>query len=891
MKIKQQKYPKVWIILALGILTLTGVALTTTSGAAANQQSLSIPQSIQPQCGGLAQEAENNRVYGKMEVIEDTRASEGQAVVATGDSEESLSKSRIDFCVRILEAGNYQVSGRILAKDISENSVFATINNQIINEMIWHVRPNPTQYETHLLSNGGSPEGDNPAVILSLQAGDHTFSIHQRETGILIDAIQFIQVDEQPTPVPIESCGELQQEAESGDLSGWMKIIEDGRASGGKGIATQNSQNNSLDETDRVDFCLTLAEAGDYHLAAWVLAPSLASNSMFVTIDNTPPEGMIWHMNINSDYGRQVVSSGGNPEGLNPGKTIYLEAGDHTISFYQRELGVVLDRFELVNGPAPDPLTDPTAIHSMLPHEAQIDYSNAGLTGGIPAYSNTIWVDGNTEADIEQAIQDAPPYTRIMLPAGTYDIGTINISRSHIALVGGGVECGETVLRFGSNDSGISVNNSGRIGSSVQMTASAGRNSKEVEVLNSSSLNVGDYVFIQQDDDPHLFRLDLSRNPDEPWAAGNATQINKIVAKDGNVLNLEGGLNLDYKTSLNARVAKIYNMVEGVGIENLTLERTVDDYAEKDSANVFFRFAANSWVSGVHSKHSVRAHVYFKQSYKGLVTGSYFDRSYNNGQNGHGYGVRLQNSTTDMLVENNIARLMRHSYITQIGANGNVFGYNYSADPFGEGFGEIYSDLSVHGGFAHSNLFEGNQAQHAKVDNIHASNAGNIFYRNRLEQDIDHYTYKDELLEKGASTPHIWIHENNYFNAFIANEISFPGANPATQTVGFDDGRTRDNLTVCKFTNSADSERGCGRTRETTVNHGTHDYLTGQTEWSNTIGESSFPHSAYLTQKPAFWGSLSPWPTFGPDLLTLSEEDKMIPAKARFLQGDYCVEQ
>ena len=241
-------------------------------------------------------------------------------------------------------------------------------------------------------------------------------------------------------------------------------------------------------------------------------------------------------------------------------------------------------------------------------------------------------------------------------------------------------------------------------------------------------------------------------------------------------------------------------VVTGVGVENITLERTVNDYAEYGSANIYVAYAANSWVEGVHSKNSVRAHIYMTRSYKNEVRGNFLDRSFNNGGGGHGYGVRLEGGTSDTLVENNIAKLMRHSYIAQIGANGNVFGYNYSADPFGEGFGEIYTDLSVHGGFGHSNLFEGNQAQHAKIDNIHASNSWNIFFRNRLEQDIDSYTYKNELMEKGASTPHIWVHENQYYNTFLANEIGFPGANQATQTVGFDSGRVRDNFTVCKYT-------------------------------------------------------------------------------------------
>ena len=225
-----------------------------------------------------------------------------------------------------------------------------------------------------------------------------------------------------------------------------------------------------------------------------------------------------------------------------------------------------MDRFEIVektdDTPETPELPDPYDGSELSVYSyPRIDYSNVGLNGGIPTYQNEIRVSGWTESDIERAINEAPPYTRIILPAGVYNIGTIDIRKSNITLVGEGNGCGDTILRFGSNDTGIYIGNSGSIGSSKRLTADAFRNTKVVTLSSSDAggFNIGDYVMIQQNDDSNIFRADLSRNPDEDWVKNNATQMNKIVGKNGNQLTLEGGLNLDYKTSLSASIAKVHN--------------------------------------------------------------------------------------------------------------------------------------------------------------------------------------------------------------------------------------------------------------------------------------------------------------------------------------------
>jgi len=77
--------------------------------------------------------------------------------------------------------------------------------------------------------------------------------------------------------------------------------------------------------------------------------------------------------------------------------------------------------------------------------------------------------------------------------------------------------------------------------------------------------------------------------------------------------------------------------------------------------------------------------------------------------------------------------------LVQHGANGNVFAYNFSFNAksyAGEFIGPIYyknTDISLHGHYPFSNLFEGNIAQYIYSDHSHGANGPyNTFLRNRL---------------------------------------------------------------------------------------------------------------------------------------------------------------
>jgi Secretion system C-terminal sorting domain len=95
--------------------------------------------------------------------------------------------------------------------------------------------------------------------------------------------------------------------------------------------------------------------------------------------------------------------------------------------------------------------------------------------------------------------------------------------------------------------------------------------------------------------------------------------------------------------------------------------------------------------------------------------------------------VVFEGSSSENLAENNIFEHLRHSMLIQSAANGNVFGYNYSKDPFWvSSISNGAGDLTLHGNFPFCNLFEGNVGNNIVVDDSHALNGpNNIFFRNR----------------------------------------------------------------------------------------------------------------------------------------------------------------
>lgn len=239
----------------------------------------------------------------------------------------------------------------------------------------------------------------------------------------------------------------------------------------------------------------------------------------------------------------------------------------------------------------------------------------------------------------------------------------------------------------------------------------------------TAELKVGDWVKLQDDD--------LGRVTSD-WAKGTIGQINQIESIKNDTIYMKNEWRLDFSPA--SKITKLIPVSE-VGLECFSIYR-VDSTATQTS-NILLIRCVDSWVEGIESRFTNFAHVCIQESAHIKVQGSYFNKSYGYGGGGRAYGVSLQISSGDCLVENNIFEHLRHSILLQAGANGNVLAYNYSFDPYWtESFQPNNSsgDLVLHGNYTFCNLFEGNIVQNIVVDASHGLNGPfNTFFRNRSE--------------------------------------------------------------------------------------------------------------------------------------------------------------
>lgn len=470
----------------------------------------------------------------------------------------------------------------------------------------------------------------------------------------------------------------------------------------------------------------------------------------------------------------------------------------------------------------------------------ELRWDRVGLDGSPPNFTNVLNVKqygatGNGTTDdtvaINTAILRAPDRSVVYLPAGTYRLTQPLYLKPYMILRGAGAVL--TSLLFegtGTVDRCIGIIRWDGQQSTVYVTPTDGMGlgSTEVTVSSVADFRPGDILEIEEDNDP-------AWNLNDEWQQRLAGQINRIRTVD--TVNLRLGLDRPLRHGFtvrrNPRLRRL-STINNVGVENLFIRRM-------DPANGYtieMKYAVRCWVRNVESYKTYKAHVWMDRAYECEVRQSYFHDSYVLGREGQGYGVGSGKRTSDCLVEDNVFRQLRHSMIVGIGANGNVYGFNYSTDRAIDPVnGTVQADLSVHGNYVFMNLFEGNIVEDADVPDWYwPLGPGNTLFRNRIAN-------IGTAVSVGSS------HQN-----FIGNVL------------------TRGTLTMAK---SLEGIVDCGNVKQ------------GDTQNVSWVGCSNrnLPDSLYRSVPPAFILDAAgvSWPPIGPD----KPLDSETPSQRRYSSGQY----
>ena len=407
-----------------------------------------------------------------------------------------------------------------------------------------------------------------------------------------------------------------------------------------------------------------------------------------------------------------------------------------------------------------------------------IDWSNAGVTGGIPSGSwsqcvtaacQTVTTNGasSTAAQIQAAWASAPANSYVLLPAGTYSgVTSLSLSGiSSVALRGAGAD--QTII-----PGPITVSNSGSNNKSapVSVSGTTTQGSNTLTLSAVTNLKVGSIIAIDQNDsltdNGGVLVLGTSSSYTGPFTApgsagpyssqGESTGQNARCASltsPSNCFHQEqfsivtqcdgvttaghacsSGANITISPSLHMSNWSPSNTmsawwaatpVQYDGIEDLTADET-----SSGGNGLTFNWCSSCWAKGIAVYDTNLYHVQFNFGTNDTVANSYFFLTQNSVTSS--YGV-VCNSDSNLLVENNIFHGVSSPVIWNGSCEGNVVGYNYNVNDYYSGSsGYSINFYGEHAAGDSQNLVEGNISSYLNADNIHGTSNLGTYFRNVL---------------------------------------------------------------------------------------------------------------------------------------------------------------
>jgi hypothetical protein len=540
------------------------------------------------------------------------------------------------------------------------------------------------------------------------------------------------------------------------------------------------------------------------------------------------------------------------------------------------------------------------ASTDLIPADRQIDWTYAGIPGGIPnrtTICQTIdpakYGNGTTDATtvIQTAINNCPDDQVVYLQPGTFNITkTLNMGRHH-TLRGAGPKL--TILKYTGGNTDAIIKMDRAIWNSLEgpeiKTYPITLAQKDAQVITLGNVDVtgissGDLLFLNQLNDGTEVDSIGSNGPCPSYCFANGTrslgQLVEVSYVSGNKVYLKQPLHWTYNTGLTPLAYFIPGdyIIRWSGVEDLTITQD----AALAGHSIYLQGVQYSWIKNVEIKNINSNGIFTDYAFQNELIGNYLHTAFNY-VNSAAYGISLSKYSTNNLVENNIIDSLTASLVTGP-STGNVLAYNYihNLRYDNDTTWMIGSPIINHGAHPYMNLWEGNIGTMADGDFIWGSSSRNTIFRSQSTGWMDNNrAYNNAAIRMS-------IHQL-YENA-IGNVLGTAGWSNSYE---FRADRSGSYVSSNKYIWVLGKCNTCtgGNTDplvpETFLRYGNFDYYHNAVmDWDPNNPDHTLPASLYLSSKPSWWCQETPWPPIGPDVTGGTEDPAghvyKIPAQRRF---------
>lgn len=297
-------------------------------------------------------------------------------------------------------------------------------------------------------------------------------------------------------------------------------------------------------------------------------------------------------------------------------------------------------------------------------------------------------------ASIQASIDAASAGDTVKLPAGTFNVGAVNLKGRTLA----GAGPGKTTLQL-VGDPGTFISCAGSLGSNVLLTADAARGARQIQVATTSGISANDYIVLTDN-------LSYS-STDSTYKSGEACRVKTV--NSGTVLTLYAPLAGSRNSGgsyTTANTGKINKLTSGGApvICDMTLVGLVAGF----TTLIRFDYCIGAVVDNVEMRDNGATAVRLHGCINSTVRNSYVDNLVNDIPGGHsGYGLVQSGPCDNSAFESNVLSRCRHGLSTIGGVTGYphrfVFADNRCVDTYDTGVDT--HDAGSHGRISRNQVY------------------------------------------------------------------------------------------------------------------------------------------------------------------------------------------